>query len=185
MNTNGKFDLFYDQIDFVCKVHVPYKRLSKKEVKISSKPWITKEIFAKMKYRDKLYSKLLNLHYLYKKFRNRVVKDLKDSKTSYFNQYCSLNKHNKQKVWSGIRSILNVGKWKNSYTTFILNNNKSVDNPKDSANIFNNFFANVGKIREKEIPRGSHSPSFYLRGNYAGSMFLIPCHFARNLDIYW
>ena len=88
LNTNGKFDLFYDQIDFVCKVHVPYKRLSKKEVKISSKPWITKEIFAKMKYRDKLYSKLLkskqpnpNLHYLYKKFRNRVVKDLKDSKT--------------------------------------------------------------------------------------------------------
>ena len=88
LNTNGKFDLFYDQIDSVCKVHVPCKRLSKKELKISCKPWITKEIFAKMKYRDKLYSKLLkskqpdpNLYYLYKKFRKRVVKDLKDSKT--------------------------------------------------------------------------------------------------------
>lgn len=119
LNTNGKFELFYDQIDSVCKVHVPYKRLSKKEDKISSKPWITKEIFAKMKYRDKLYSKLLkskqpnpNLHYLYKKFRNRVVKYLKDSKTSYFNQYFSLNKHNMQKLWSCIRSILNVGKCK-------------------------------------------------------------------------
>ena len=50
--TNGKFDLFYDQIDSVCKVHVPKKRLSKKEVKISSKPGSTKEIFGKMKYRD-------------------------------------------------------------------------------------------------------------------------------------
>ena len=86
--TNGKFDLFYEQIDSVCKVHVPKKRLSKKEVKISSKPGITKEIFAKMKYRDNLYSKLLrskqpnpNLHYLYKIFTNRVVKDMKDSKT--------------------------------------------------------------------------------------------------------
>ena len=185
MNTNGKFDLFHDQVDSVCKVYVPYKRLSKKEVKISSKPWITKEIFAKMKYRDKLYSKLLkskqpnpNLHYLHKKFRNRVVTDLKDSKTSYFNQYFSLNKHNMQKLCSGIRSILNVGKCKNSYITSILNNNKSVDNPKDIANIFNNVFANVGKTTEKGIPRGSHSPSLYLRGNYSGSIVFIPCHFS-------
>lgn len=101
LNTNGKFDLFYDQIDSVCKKHVPYKRLSKKEVKISSKSWITRQIFAKMKYRDKLYSTLLkskqpdpNLHYLYRKFRNRIVKDLKDSKSSYFNQYFSLNRYN-------------------------------------------------------------------------------------------
>ena len=181
MNTNGKFDLFYDQIDSVCKVHVPCKRLSKKELKISCKPWITKEIFAKMKYRDKLHSKLLkskqpnpNLHYLYKKFRNRIVKDMKDSKTSYFNQYFSLNKHNMQKLWYGIRSILNVGKCKSSYITSILNNSKSVDNPKDIANIFNNFFANVGKTTEKGLPRGSHSPSFYLKGNYLGSIFLSP-----------
>ena len=46
LNTKGKFDLFYDQIDSVCKAHVPYKRLFKKKVKISSKPLITKEIFA-------------------------------------------------------------------------------------------------------------------------------------------
>ena len=79
-----------------------------------------------------------------------------------------------QKLWSGIRSILNVGKCKNSYLTSILNNNKSVDNPKDIANIFNNFFANIGKTTEKRIPRGSHSPLFYLRGNYSRSIFLSP-----------
>ena len=181
LNTNGKFDLFYDQIDSVCKKHVPDKRLSKKEVKISSKPWITREIFAKMQYRDKLCSKLLkskqpdpNLHYLYTKFRNRVVKDLKDSKSTYFNQYFSLNKYNMQKLWSGIRSIINVGKCKNSYITSILSNNKSVDNPNDIANIFNNFFANVGKSTEKGIPQASHSPLFYLGGNYSGSIFLSP-----------
>ena len=56
-NTNGKIDLFYDQIHSVCKTHIPYKRLSK-EVKIFSKPWITREILTKMNYRDKLYSKI-------------------------------------------------------------------------------------------------------------------------------
>ena len=42
------------------------------------------------------------------------------------NQYFSLNKYNMQKLWSGIRSIINIGKCKNSYITSILNNNKSV-----------------------------------------------------------
>lgn len=181
LNTNGKFDLFYDQIDSVCKKHVPYKRLSKKEVKISSKSWITRQIFAKMKYRDKLYSKLLkskqqdpNLHYLYKKFRNRIVKDLKDSKSSYFHQYFSLNRYNMQKLWSGIRSIINVGKCKNSYITSILSNNKSVDNPNDIANIFNSFFANVGKTMEKGIPQPLILPRGGGGGNYSGSIFLSP-----------
>ena len=192
MNTNGKFDLFYDQIDSVCKKHVPYKRLSKKEVKISSKSWITRQIFAKMKYRDKLYSKLLkskqkdpNLHYLYKKFRNRIVKDLKDSKSSYFQQYFSLNRYNMQKLWSGIRSIINVGKCKNSYITSILSNNKSVDNPNDIANIFNSFFANVGKTMEKGIPQPLILPRGGGGDNYSGSIFFIPCHFTCNLDFYW
>ena len=44
-----------------------------------------------------------NLHYLYKKFRNRVVKDLKDIKSSYFNQYFPLNKYKMQTLGSGIR----------------------------------------------------------------------------------
>ena len=48
------------------------------------------------------------------------------------------------------------------------------DNPKDIADIFNNFFANIGKTTEKGIPRGSQNPLFYLRGNYSGSIFLFP-----------
>ena len=68
-----------------------------------------------------------------------------------------------QKLWSCIRSILNIVKCRNSYITSTLNNNKSVDNPKYIANIFNNLFANVGKTMEKGIPREIHSPSSYFR----------------------
>ena len=57
-----------------------------------------------------------------------------------------------QKLWSGIRSNLNDGKCKNSYITSILNNNKSVDNPKDIANIFNNFFPMLVKLQRRESP---------------------------------
>jgi len=49
-----------------------------------------------------------------------------------------------QKLWSGIRSMINVGKCKNSYIASILSNNKSVDNPNDIANIYNNVFSMLG-----------------------------------------
>ena len=72
-------------------------------------------------------------------------------------------------------SILDVSKCKNSYITSILDNKKSVDDPKDTANMFNNFLANV--------PQVNHSPSFYLRVNYSESIyFSVTSH--KNLDFY-
>ena len=63
--------------------------------------------------------------------RNRVVKDhIKESKSKYFNLYFSSNKHNMKKLWSGIRSILNVGKFKNSHITSVLESNKLWITPK-------------------------------------------------------
>ena len=50
-----------------------------------------------------------------------LLKIRKNSKSSYFNQYVSLNKRNVQGLWTGSRSMLNVGKCKNSYITSILN----------------------------------------------------------------
>ena len=52
------------------------------------------------------------------------------------------------------------------YITFILNNNKSVANPNDFANILNNSFDIDGKTAENGIPQGNHSPLTYLRGNF-------------------
>ena len=87
----------------------------------ASKLWFLAKILTV----PKLYSKLLkckqpdpNLRYLYKKFRNKVVKDLKDSKSTCFNQYFSLNKYNMQKLWSGIRSVINIGKCKKKLHNF-------------------------------------------------------------------
>ena len=43
MDTNTKFDIFYDQISQFRKK----RKLSKREIKLSTKPWITKHILAK------------------------------------------------------------------------------------------------------------------------------------------
>ena len=82
---------------------------SSPNVKLSNKPWITKPILAKIRYRDKLYSKIIgckysnpNLIYLNKKFRNSVVKDVKESKSDYFTNYvlCNKEQYEKNLVWN-------------------------------------------------------------------------------------
>ena len=109
MDANTKFDIFYDQISQFINSHVPRRKLSKHEIKLSTKPWIAKPILAKIRYRDKLYSKIIgckysnpNLIYLNKKFRNSVVKDVKESKSDYFTNYvlCNKEQYEKNLVWN-------------------------------------------------------------------------------------
>lgn len=99
---NIKFDVFYDQISQFINCHAPCRKLSKHEIKLSTTPWITKDILAKIRYRDKLYSQIMksiqpdpNLLSFHKRFRNScVVKDIKASKPNYLNNYFLCNRNN-------------------------------------------------------------------------------------------
>ena len=109
---NSKFDLFYDTVSSYVDNHVPVKKINKKDLKLHSKPWVNPKIQQFIKYRDKLLRKLnrnfsYNTEYLYKKFRNRIVKS---SKIKYYNQYFTDHKSNMKKLWSGIKSIINIKK---------------------------------------------------------------------------
>lgn len=77
-----------------------------------------------------------------------------------------------QKLWSGTRSILDIGKCENSYVTCMLNNNKSVNNPNDISNTFNDFFANIEKTTEKGIPWEVITPYSTIRETTEDSFFL-------------
>ena len=79
-----------------------------------------------------------------------------------------------KKIWSGIRSIINISKVKGDYIPSILESGKTVDNPCAIANIFNDFFVNVGKNTGKGIPCGNCCPTSFLKGNFPDSMFLSP-----------
>ena len=78
-------------------------------------------------------------------------------------------------LWSGIRSIVNV-KTKNqlSQISHLLENGKQVDDPVKMANMFNNYFVNVGGNIDKSIPRSRKSPMAYLLDRIPNSIFLTP-----------
>lgn len=66
----------------------------------------------KIKFRDKLFrqqfkSDNIQTKQLYKSFRNRVVRDIRNSKQQYYHKYFNQNQNNMKKLWSGIKSIIN------------------------------------------------------------------------------
>ena len=48
--------------------------------------------------------------------------------------------NNMKKVLTGIKSIMNINKCKNSYMPSFYEKNKTIDNARDVANIFNHCF---------------------------------------------
>ena len=157
-DVNEKFNDFYFKLEACVERHAPLKKLTLKEIKLEKKPWITSEFNKMIKMRNKLFQRKKrqpnneNNKRLYNLFRNRVIRELKNSKNIYYNEFFEVNNNNIKKTWEGIRSIVNISKPKMPSVSQIKVNEKVIDNPKKVVEAFNNFFVNVGPNTEKNIP---------------------------------
>ena len=85
-----------------------------REIKLKIKPWITPELSNTIKTRNKLFERKKrqptneNVKLLYNIFRNRVNRELKKSKRSYYTTCFEEHSSNIKKTWGGIRSIINI-----------------------------------------------------------------------------
>ena len=85
-DVNDKFNDFYYKLEACVERQVPVKKLTLKEIKLEHKPWITSELNKMIKIRNKLFQRKKrqpnNEHNkrLYNLFRNRVIRELKQSK---------------------------------------------------------------------------------------------------------
>ena len=169
-DSNVLFNDFYFKLNGCVDRHAPIKKLSSKEVKLKSKPWITADLSKMIKIKNKLFQRKKrqpsneNVKQLYNIFRNRVNRELKRSKKDHYSSYFEEHSNNIRKTWVGIRSLINV---KNSSKPDIsqLNiNGKIIDDPKDIVNNVNTFFVNVGPETDKNVPKVNHiSPEKYLK----------------------
>ena len=73
--------------------HAPIKKLNSREIKLKVKPWITPELSKMIKIKSKLFERTKrqssneNVKHLYNIFRNKVNRELKKSKKSYYTTY--------------------------------------------------------------------------------------------------
>ena len=102
-DVNVKFYNFYNKVSICVKRHVTLIKLSRKQISLLAKPWITVRIESMMAKRDKYLKKCyrthsLDLEYLYKKFRNKVVSEIRKIKNitalNWFSFSLTDRKHN-------------------------------------------------------------------------------------------
>ena len=96
------------------------------------------------------------------------------SKEGYFKKYFDDNKKDTKKVWSAIRSIVNVKQTNRYQQSNLIIENKTVSNLSTIANNFNYFFTkNAGEADRTTGPRNK-TPNDYLCNPNKDSFYLSP-----------
>ena len=109
---NVSIENLYSHVNYILDEFAPYKKVSKKEYKLKSKPWILKEIQYLMWQRDKSFQKYCNetnpdrkelTHVKYKWLRNKLTRGKRESKFNYYQDYFADNSKKISAIWKGIR----------------------------------------------------------------------------------
>ena len=162
---------FYDTLNFHLDEYAPYRKVTKKELELMQKPWITPDILHKCKHRDDLLKSIAKetnqaeinrLRSEYKKLRNEITSDKRKSKMFYFNSYFENNKQKSFNIWKGIRLLVNTKAPKSSNIKLMDDHNNLISDPQKIANIFNDHFSTVGSKVDSKIARVTGSYKSYL-----------------------
>ena len=140
------------------------------------KPCLTDGLRKAIKHKNKLYKKTKKIpvtHIIveYKQYKNKLNKILKESERMYNQDMFESYKGNMKQTWNVIKRILNKNKKSITINT-IQHASKTVTDSAEIANVFNNFFTNVGTDLAKKIPFTNKLPSSFLKDKMYNSMVL-------------
>ena len=182
-NADDSFNTYFRVIEQFLDEMAPVKRLTKKEIQLKKRPWITHGILASIKDRDKLYKEFTKeidpilkseLHTRYKRKRNMIVTLLRQSKKQFFAAYFEEHKSNVKKTWEGIRNIVKVSNKNRTSPTQLFYKNETHSTNNAMASAMNNFFVNIGNVVEDKIPHVETEFTTYLKEPNPETIFLNP-----------
>ena len=145
---------FLDKITKPLDIHVPVKKLSYKEKKSLSKPWLTKGILKSITQKNVLYRKIIRTKVLtkrklllqnFKVYKNTIHKLTRINKSDYYKRYFEEHRNKSKKTWDGIKSITSFKTKAHKQIKSININNEIIFNPKIISETFNNFFVTIAR----------------------------------------
>ena len=155
--TSKKYDVFHEHFTSTSDKHAPMRNLTKPELAIKLKPWLTTGIL-KSKSKNMFYykrfmtTKLDKWYNQYKLYREKINNLLRTSKNMHYNVYFHKFKHNSKEVWKDINDLLSKSKRNDHHQTFSLyENGEYLSDPFQISNKFNEFFTNIGPQLSKGI----------------------------------
>jgi hypothetical protein len=168
-DANNAYDLF---------IRLFYKQYEKAFPKIKKiihsknlrNPWMTKGLKKSSRKKQKLYdnylkNKTLNNEIKYKKYKNSFEKLKKQAKKNYYSNLLEKSIGNVKKKWNIIKEVVgNKQVNKNTIPKRLQTEmNKDVFDKNEIANMFNNFFINIGKNLAESITPGNKSFKSFLK----------------------
>ncbi|CAB4026300.1 Hypothetical predicted protein, partial [Paramuricea clavata] len=88
-----------------------------------------------------------------------------------------------KKTWDTIKELIKKKPHRSQLPTSFLCNNKYINNPKEIANNFNEFFSNIGPNLAKQFDKNSNDFKKYLNTNYVNSVFITEIKTSEVLEI--
>jgi len=150
---NENYNVLHNEIVRRLNTHFPEKWVKLNHYKHKKSSWMTTEILNTIKYKDKLYKKLKSLsptsqEYLRKKqefhgYNKIVKKEIRIAKQAYFQSYFQKHKSNAAKIWTKIKDIIGNKKQNSTRVPTLKVNGVLINNPKEIADNFNNFFSTI------------------------------------------
>ena len=170
-DTNAACDLFMKKYQSTLDKHAPLKKMTKKELKRTLKPWITQGLIKSTSKKRSLFKKIKdfklknkNVDEVYQKYKfyNDTINKLKRKcKRDYYQNYFNENSSNSKKVWQGINKLLNRGTKKQG--TIFLEENGLISDPFKVANKFNDYYLNIADKLCEKIPQKNNEYQDYLK----------------------
>ena len=105
------FNQFISQVKRIINKHAPLKQMSRKEIKLRRKPWITTDIIRARKNKNILFKEMLrnktfdNIN-KYKKSRNLLTHTKESAKKAYYEDQLEKNCHDSGLLWKSINDIV-------------------------------------------------------------------------------
>ncbi|XP_077991076.1 uncharacterized protein LOC144445410 [Glandiceps talaboti] len=177
---NDAYKIFYDKYFSIASKHVPNKKKSKRKCTSTHRPWLSRGLLTSIRKKHSMYSNLqkspnnVELRRQYNLYRNVLTKLLRSAKRHYYKNKLSSVSGNTNKTWQVINEIINKNSTKGDAPRKIkLDNDELVTESSHIANIFCEYFTNIGPNLASRIHTTTNF-SQYLKGNYVNSFFLRP-----------
>ena len=125
-NVDNSFNKFFLMNEMLLDSYEPIQKLTKAELKLKSKPWLTTGIMTSIKKKRIIYKKFIKAknsaerNILYNEFKHHrylVTKLSRISKAKHYHHYFTDHKKNMLKTWEGIKLLVNINKRNNKTGT--------------------------------------------------------------------
>ena len=149
---------------------------------------MTRGLLTCVRKKNKLYKKFIisrspDKERQYKIYKNKLTNLIKIAKKTYYEDKFETAKNDHKTTWKLINEVINKRRTKTSLPSSFISNNTLLSDPKDIANRFCKYFANIGPDLASKIQETSNSFLSFLNSNNEESISLHPTNANELLEI--